>query len=161
MRKILIPVDGSPQSDAAVRAVVAQARREPIAAIHLLNVQPVLGRYITRFVDRAAVRGFLRDESDRCLAGARRILDNAGLRYQLHFRIGRTAPAIADTAEALGVDEIVMSAEGGGLVGNLRMWLLVTAVRRQANLPVLVVMGSEREPRIDLPIDRWGSTVPR
>ena len=34
MRKILIPVDGSRQSEAAVRAVVAQARREPIAFAH-------------------------------------------------------------------------------------------------------------------------------
>jgi nucleotide-binding universal stress UspA family protein len=160
MRKILIPVDGSPQSEAAVRAVVAQARREPIAAIHLLNVQPLMSRYVTRFVDRAAVRGFLREEAERCLAGARRILDNAGLRHHVHFRVGRAALAIADTAEALGVDEIVMSAEGGGLLGNLRMWLLVNAVRRHAKLPVLVVMGAERERGLEIPIDRWGS-VPR
>lgn len=160
MRKILIPVDGAPQSETAVRAVVAQARREPIAAIHLLNVQPRMGRYVTRFVDRAAVQSFLREEAERCLAGARRILDNAGLRYEVHVRRGRTAAAIAETAEALGVDEIVMSAEGGGLVGNFRMWLLVNAVRRRAKLPVLVVMGSERERGLELPIDRWGS-VPR
>jgi nucleotide-binding universal stress UspA family protein len=161
MRKILIPVDGAPQSETAVRAVVAQASREPIGAIHLLNVQPTLGRYVRRFVDGTIVRGFLREEGERCLAGARRILENAGLPYSVHLRVGRTARGIAETAAALGVDEIVMSAEGGGLFGNLRMWLLITAVRRLANLPVLVVMGTGRERGVELPIDRWGRTVPR
>jgi nucleotide-binding universal stress UspA family protein len=161
MRKILVPVDGSPQGEAAVRAVVAQARREPIAAIHLVNVQPPLGRYITRFFDGRTVREFQRDEGIRCIAGARRILDNAGLPYRVHLRIGRVARTIAETAEALGVDEIVMSPAEGGFLGNLRIWFLIGAVRRRANLPVIAVMGAERGPKLDFPVDRLGTTVPR
>jgi len=161
MRKILVPVDGSPQGEAAVRAVVAQARREPIAAIHLVNVQPPLGRYITRFIDGRTVREFQRDEGIRCIAGARRILDNAGLPYRVHLRAGRVARTIAETAAALGVDEIVMSPAEGGFLGNLRIWLLIGAVRRHANLPVMAVMGAERGPKLDFPVDRLGTTVPR
>jgi len=144
MRKILVPVDGSRQSEAAVRAVVAQARREPIAAIHLLNVQPRLSRYLGRFVDRAAWRDLLREEGEKALAESRRILDNAGLPYDVHVEIGKTARCVARAADALRVDEIVMGAEGGGFFANIRLWLLVTAVRRYANLPVVVVMNPER-----------------
>ena len=158
MRKILIPIDGSRQSEAAVRAVVAQARREPIAAIHLLNVQPRMSRYLARFVDRAAFRELQREEGERALAEARRILDNAGLPYDLHIEVGKTALCIARAADVLRVHEIVMGAEGGGLFANIRLWLLVTAVRRHANLPVLVVMNPERGDRLDL---GWGTTVPR
>jgi len=154
MRKILVPVDGAPQGEAAVRAVVAQARREPIAAIHLVNVQPPLGRYITRFFDGRTVREFQRDEGIRCIAGARRILDNAGLPYRVHLRVGRAARTIAETAEALGVDEIVMSPAEGGFLGNLRIWLLVSAVRRHAGVPVMAVMGPERGPKARFPRHR-------
>ena len=162
MRKILVPVDGSPQGEAAVRAVVAQARREPIAAIHLVNVQRPLGRYVTRFFDRRTVREFQRDEGARCIAGARRILDNAGLPFQAHLRAGRIARTIAETASALGVDEIVMSPAEGGVFGNLRIWLLVSAVRRHAGVPVVAVMGPERGAKLDFPVERLGSTtVPR
>lgn len=158
MRKILVPVDGSRQSEAAVHAVVAQARREPIAAIHLLNVQPRLSRYLGRFVDRAAWRDLLSEEGEKALAEARRILDSAGLPYEVHVETGKTARSVARAADALRVDEIVMGAEGGGLFATLRLWLLVMAVRRYANLPVVVVMNPERAGRMDL---RWGTTVPR
>lgn len=162
MRKILVPVDGSPQGEAAVRAVVAQARREPIAAIHIVNVQPPFSRYITRFFDRRTIREFQRDEGARCIAGARRILDNAGLPFQAHLRTGHVARTIADTAAALGVDEIVMSPAEGGFLGNLRIWLLVSAVRRHADVPVVAVMGPERGAKVDFPAGGLGSpTVPR
>jgi nucleotide-binding universal stress UspA family protein len=161
MRSILIPVDGSPQGEAAVRAVVAQARREPIAAIHVLNVQPPLGRYVTRFFDRRTVREFQRDEGARCIAGARRILDNAGLPFRVHVRRGRIARTIGETAMALGVDEVVMSPAEGGLFGNLRIWLLISAVRRHADVPVIAVLGAERGAKLEFPVDRLGTTVPR
>jgi len=158
MRKILVPVDGSDLSEAAVRAVVAQARREPIAAIHLLNVQPKPSRYLGRFVSRAAWRDLQREQAEKALAEARRTLDNAGLPYDVHIEVGKTAAVIARTADALRVHEIVMGAEGGGLFANVRLWMLVTAVRRHANLPVVVVMNPERAPGIDL---RWGTTASR
>ncbi len=158
MRKILVPVDGTALSEAAVRAVVAQARREPIAAIHLLNVQPRPSRYLARFVDRAALRDVQRQAGERALAEARRILDNAGLPYDVHLETGKTARAVARAADALRVHEIVMGAEGGGLWNNARLWLLVMAVRRHANLPVMVVMNPERPGRMDL---RWGTTASR
>jgi len=162
MRRILVPVDGSPQGEAAVRAVVEQARREPIAAIHIVNVQPPLGRYVTRFFDRRTIREFQRDEGARCIAGARRILDNAGLPFQVHLRTGRIARTIAETAAALGVDEIVMSPAEGGFLGNLRIWLLVGRVRRHAGVPVVAVMGPERAAPLEFPAGHLGSTtVPR
>jgi nucleotide-binding universal stress UspA family protein len=143
MRKILIPVDGSPQGEAAVRAVLAQARGEPIAAIHLVNVQPPIGRYLKRFFDRRTLREFQRDEGARCVAGARRILDTAGLPFQVHLRTGSIARTIADTAAALGVDEIVMSPAEGSFIGNLRVRRLIGALRRHAAVPVVTVAGAD------------------
>ncbi len=154
MQAILIPIDGTPAAEAAVKAIVAQAQREPVGDIHILNVQRPLGPYVRRFIDRATIRDFQREEVERALAGAKRLLDAAGLRYRAHCRTGPIARTVARAADELRVDEIVIGAEGGGLVANIRLWLLVSAVRRHATVPVLAVMGPARRPMLKLPIGK-------
>ena len=55
MLKVLIPVDGSSNSQHAVRHVLREFRSNPAMDIHLLNGPPPFSRYITRWVDRKAV----------------------------------------------------------------------------------------------------------
>lgn len=160
MRKILIPVDGGAAAESAVRAVVAQAEREPIGAIHLLNVQPRVHACLGRLLPRETLRSVQAEEGQKALAGARRILDGAGLDYQAHLRIGRNAETVAATAAALGVDQIVLAAEGGGLFAGLRRARLAKAVRRHGNVPVVVVRAGPKAER-DPPFGRGRSPAPR
>ena len=52
MKRVLIPVDGSPQSLAAVRAAVREGPAS-IERIDLVNVQPLFNRHISRWIARA------------------------------------------------------------------------------------------------------------
>ncbi|MCW5773858.1 MAG: universal stress protein [Rhodospirillaceae bacterium] len=160
MRRVLIPVDGSPEAEAAVRAVVAQARCERVAAIHVINVQPPLHAYLARFVPRAEWRRMRTEAGREALAGACRVLDRAGLDYRTHLRVGRVSETVAAAAAALRVDEIVMAVEGG-FVSTLRLWFTVARVRRHAGVPVVVVMSPKQAAAFDLPFGRRGSPAPR
>ena len=63
MRKALVPVDGSPNSDRAVRHVVALAEINPSMEVFLLNVQPVVGDW--------EVRSFLKKEEIEAMEESR------------------------------------------------------------------------------------------
>jgi len=84
MKKLLVPVDGSDCSLRAVRHVVERGSGAALPGaveIHLVNVQPELPGDITRFVSREQVAGYHRDESEKELAEARKLLEAAGARY--------------------------------------------------------------------------------
>ena len=139
MRSVLVHVDGSAAAESAVRCVAMNARTERIGTIHLLNVQPSLGGYIGRFVSGAAIRSFQRDEGQRALAGARRLLEDAGIAHTLHIRVGLEADTIVAAAAEFGVDEIVLGADGLGLFGRLWFRILAGQVVRRADRPVMIV----------------------
>jgi nucleotide-binding universal stress UspA family protein len=139
MRSVLVDIDGSQAAESAVRCVAMNARAERIATIHLLNVQPPLGGYIGRFVSGVTIRSFQRDEGQRALAGARRLLEDAGIAHTLHIRVGLEADTIVAAAAEFGVDEIVLGADGLGLFGRLWFRSLAGRVVRAANRPVIIV----------------------
>lgn len=139
MRSVLIPVDGSKRSDAAIRCVARQVRLGQIGAVHLLSVQPPIGAYVGRFVGRGAVRDFQREQGELALASARRLLDEAGIAYSAHIHVGEIAETVARAADHFGVQEIVIGADGLDLLGSLYLNSLVARVIRRANVPVSVV----------------------
>lgn len=151
MHTVLIPVDGSPQAEAAVRSVIVQAKHERLDMIHLLSVQMPLSSYVSRFLSAQVIRDFRQERGGQMLAGARRLLDNAGLPYTAHIRIGEPAGTICRVAEELRVDGIVLGVEGRGFLSNLMLWLLASRVRRYARVPVIVVMNPEPAPTLALP----------
>jgi nucleotide-binding universal stress UspA family protein len=139
MRSVLVYVDGSAAANEAVRCVAKNVRAERIDVVHLLNVQPRLGGYIGRFVSRAAIRAFQRDAGSDALAAAKQILLDAGVEHTLHIGTGEIAPAIVTTAAELGVDEIVLGADGLGPLGRLWFRFLAGRVVRESNRPVMIV----------------------
>ncbi len=139
MRSVLVHIDGSAAAESAVRCVAMNARAERIATIHLLNVQPPLGGYIGRFVSDSTIRSFQRDEGQRALAAARRVLEDAGIAHTLHIRVGPEADTIVTAAAECGVDEIVLGADGLGLFGRLWFRILAGQVVRRSDRPVMIV----------------------
>jgi nucleotide-binding universal stress UspA family protein len=138
MTTVLIPVDGSDASAAAVSSVAMWARHEPLE-IHLLSVQAPLSSYVTRFFSRRAIRDFHRDNGERQLASGRGLLEAAALPYTAHIEIGEIGPTIARRAAELGADEIVLGSDGTA-IGDVLQWLRGAQVRRHAAMPVVVVM---------------------
>jgi nucleotide-binding universal stress UspA family protein len=145
MSTILIVVDGSARSESAVRSVARQIRLGQVGTVHLVNVQPLLGAYVGRFVGTAAIRDFQREQGERELAGARRLLAEAGVPCRAHVYAGEAAETIARAAEELGASEIVMGADGLGFLGSLNLHSLVSRVIRRSNVPVSVVKSGAGE----------------
>ena len=108
MLKVLVPVDGSSNSQHAVRHILREFKANPVLDIHLLNVQPAFSSYITRFVDQAAVAAAHQEASDKALQPSMQMLDDAGAPYAVHLAVGEKAPAITKAARQLQCDHIVM-----------------------------------------------------
>jgi nucleotide-binding universal stress UspA family protein len=151
MRNLLIVVDGPGQAEAAARRVALLARSEEIGAIHLLSVQPPFSRYIARFLDRATIRSFQRDEGVKAMARARGVLDEANLPYTAHIRVGRPAETITQAATELGVHEIVIGVDELGVLDHLFLRFLVARIVQLAEVPVLLV----KTPRRNLTTRGW------
>ena len=155
MRTILLPVDGTKRSDAAVQCVIQRARLGEVGTIHLMTVQPRLGSYIGLFLKGATIRDFQREQGEKALARAKHLLDEAGVAYKFHIYAGDPAETIAKAAKELAVDEIVMSANNLGIIGNLDLHSVVGRVLHRVNVPVSVVNYPATETVVDPAPSPW------
>ena len=138
--RILIPVDGSDTSLAAVRfAAGTLARANPDLEIHLLNVQPPLPSAAATFIDSAVVRDFHLEEGAKALAAARKLLDDSGIHYASNAVVGEPAETIAAYAEQRGCAGIVMGTRGLGRAAGLLLGSVAHKVLHLSNLPVTLV----------------------
>jgi nucleotide-binding universal stress UspA family protein len=138
--RILIPVDGSDRSLAAVRYVARTlAPANPDLDVHLLNVQHPLPSAATRFVDSAVVRDFHGEEGAKALAGARRLLDEAGVRYVSDTIVGEPAETIAAYAEQWDCAGIVMATRGLSHAAGLLLGSVAHKVLQLSKVPVTLV----------------------
>src|SRR3546814_20369211 len=113
--RILVPVDGSPSSLAAARFVIGTlAPAKPALEIHLLNVQAPLSAAAATFIDSGVLRDFHREEGEKDLAGARKLLDEAGLRYEASTAAGDPAETNGTYAERKGCAGIVRGQRARG-----------------------------------------------
>ncbi|HET6619293.1 MAG TPA: universal stress protein [Dongiaceae bacterium] len=138
--RILIAVDGSDSSLAAVRFVagtLAQASRE--LDIHLLNVQPSLPAAATTFIDPTVVGDYHREEGAKALAGARKLLDDTGLNYASSTVVGEPAETIAAYAKQRDCDCIAMGTHGFGRAAGFLLGSVGQKVLHLSRVPVTLV----------------------
>lgn len=138
MFRILIPVDGSEYSNRAVEFSIKKAALYAVPLeVHLLNVQhPFPGT--VRGV-RHQARKFHQEEGLKALAGARRLLDEAGVEYTYHIGLGEVAEVIAGYAKDKHIGQIVMATHGRGAVIGLLMGSVTRKVLHFSRVPVLLV----------------------
>jgi nucleotide-binding universal stress UspA family protein len=139
MEKILIPVDGSANAERAVAHVIAMIRKGRAVEVHLANVQPPLRENVTRFIARSEIEDYHREEGEKALAGAKARLAAAGIACTTHIGVGPAAETIADFAQDVGADEIVMGTRGLGGLAGLLLGSVATEVIREAKVPVTLV----------------------
>jgi nucleotide-binding universal stress UspA family protein len=138
--KLLIPVDGSPYSEAALQFVAA--RRFPLATrpqIDLLNVQYPVPPRAGRAVGAELVRAWHEAESRRILKPAAGILADSQLEPAWFHRVGNPGLEIAKWAQKHDVDLIVMGSHGrtgrlGALLGSVAQTVLA-----ECRTPVLLI----------------------
>jgi nucleotide-binding universal stress UspA family protein len=139
MRKILLPIDGSEPSLRAARYLIDRAAdlKQPPEVV-LLNVQPVSRRGDTAADGRSAEE-WAREEGRKALAGARRLLEEAGIRHRHHVEIGEPVELINHYARIYHCDEIVMGTRGTTSIINLVLGSVTTKVLHVASVPVVLV----------------------
>jgi len=138
MRRILVPVDGSPGSDRAVRHVIDRVRNEGAAEVHLLYVDaanPARGAPALP----EPVGPLQRDRQERMTQSGRRLLDEAGVPYECHFEMGEPSETIVRHARVHGCDEIVMGTRGCGTIRTLLPGSVATKVVHLVDRPVTLV----------------------
>ncbi len=140
IKRILVPVDFSPASLAALRHAteLAHTFKSSIDVVHVieaLTYAPMIGASVD--LER------LREEQERA---ARRELDRIGAtlgrrlgRKHTLLRIGGAASSIVDEARHRGSDLIVMSTQGRHGVGRWLLGSVAERVVRTADCPVLIV----------------------
>lgn len=147
MNRVLVPVDGSRNCEFGVRHVIRQFMNNTEMEIHLLNVQPPLTSYITRFLSRKSVRDYHGDEAEKALRPVRQLLDSFGIPYAVHVEIGERAEGITATAHRLHCDHIVMSAARKNSLTRLVENSTTNRVFELTSVPVEVIVGDS--------VSRW------
>ncbi len=109
--RILLPADASDQAARAIEHAIALWRNNPAQGnmdIHLMNVQRELSGDVARFVPKESVQDYHRERSEKALARARRMLDEAGVKYAVHAMVGKPWEVISDYAAKNQFDLVVM-----------------------------------------------------
>ena len=143
MPKVLLPVDDSRASRYAVRHVLLESKRTEALEIHVLNVQVPLRQHIAQFVSKPNRESFYRDEGEKALRPARRLLDDAGTPYTVHTKVGHRAEVITAMASQLGCDYIVMGTARKSSITRTIESSVMNKVIELTNVPVVVIAGDK------------------
>ena len=140
---VLVPVDGSEPSFAAVRHA---ARHHPGVTVTVLHVvdpsEGVLGEADTAFYSRVTIENAM-DRGHQMCERARELMAEEATdgprQVDEHVEIGRPAETILDFAADHDVDHIVMGSAGRSDVSRLLLGSVAETVVRRASIPVTIV----------------------
>ena len=137
--KILVAVDGSAPSQAAVAALADRVRWfRDAPELTLLHVQPAIPyKAAASWVGQDAVARYYSEESDAALAGAVKLLEARGVGFGIERHVGEPAEEIVRRASEGRFDLIVMGTHGHTALANLVIGSVATKVLARSKVPVL------------------------
>jgi nucleotide-binding universal stress UspA family protein len=140
--RILLAVDGSKPSLNAVQFLIEHAgwlRETPeldLVTVHLpVPKLPGMGAA----VGKAQLDKYYQEESERCLAAARKKLDAAGVRYEVHTLVGAVAESLVKHAKDKRCELICIGTRGHSELGQVLVGSTATKVTHISDVPVLLV----------------------
>lgn len=139
--KLLVATDGS---DNALRSVAYAAdlleKMTDGGSITLITVQDDAAlQRARRFVGKQTVDEYLHELAEADIAGARELLDRAGVEYATILRIGQPAHQIVAAGEAEQFDMIVLGSKGRSTLKDLVVGSIARQIIELAKIPVLLV----------------------
>lgn len=149
--KILIPVDGSAYSTAALEFIAARPfGKDDRPQIDLLNVQLPIPPRAGRAVGADFVRALHEAESSKVLKPAVSLLRVAQLDPASYYRVGSPAVEIVEWAEAHGTDLIVSGSHGHTALKALVFGSVTQRVLASTTVPLLVLRTAKPPRRASL-----------
>jgi universal stress protein A len=149
IRKIVVPTDFSPRSDAALDYAVALAAALK-AAVHLVHVveEPfVRGEWELYIRDAQEIRDQLEADARSRLAAAAGRVETPGVPVSTEIRHGSAFEGIIYEAKAIEADLIVMGTHGRRGLSHLMLGSVAERVIRGAHCPVLAVRMTAEAPQ--------------
>jgi nucleotide-binding universal stress UspA family protein len=145
--RILLPVDGSKYSRAAIdfvasRSTLVGANPE----VQVLNVQLPIPARATRVVSGEVVASYYTEEAEKALKPARTRLLKAGLSPSFRYAVGHPSGEISAAAAKGQVDLIVMGSHGRSSLKGLLLGSVTNAVLAQTQTPMLILRARETPP---------------
>ncbi|HEU0200396.1 MAG TPA: universal stress protein [Burkholderiaceae bacterium] len=141
--RVLLPVDGTGNAQAAVRHVLDEYQRNHELQVHLLNVQAPFSRHIARFASTRDRAAFHRERAEKALAPARGLLDAANVPCRTHCAVGNRAQIVSDMAHDLNCDHIVLAAARKNSLTRMIEDSTTDRVLELTQVPVEVIPGVE------------------
>jgi nucleotide-binding universal stress UspA family protein len=129
MRNILLAVDGSEPSFRAALFLIRFIREHGPADIHVVTVE---------------AKPLCHTGRDAILAHTKmkpvlHALNEEGIAYQSHVKVGKVARTLVSLADELGCDTILMGTRGLGEISGMTLGSVTRKVLHLANQPVLCV----------------------
>ena len=140
--KILLAVDGSKHSLAAVQCLIEHAdwyRSKP--EVELVTVHAPLPRLprMGLVVGKNQIERYYEEEGEAALASAKKKLGAAGIRFKAHVLIGQVAESLVQHASKARCDLIFIGTHGRTEAGNMLLGSTATKVLHISKTPVLLV----------------------
>lgn len=143
--KILVPVDGSPASRAALDFIAERAACvEPRPELRLLNVQLPIPPRAARAAGRELVRGYHQAEAAAVLEPAVQRLRELGLAPKSRYGVGHPATLVGRAAINGHPDLVVMGSRGQSALAGFVFGSVTQAVLAASTVPLLVVQEPPR-----------------
>jgi nucleotide-binding universal stress UspA family protein len=156
-RRILVPLDGAPQSEQGIHAATALAGRDGVhyTLVRVVELLHPLLQTVASEQDVEIDIATQRSEAERYLADVEARLGADGLDVRGEVRVSRyAAPAIVGVAEEIGADLLSVATHGRGRAGRLLLGSVADKLLRTAHIPVLVSHVDEEDRRAPAPEGR-------
>ena len=151
MKRLLVPVDASENARFAVRHVINGFLKDSSMEVHLLNVQPPFSRHVAQFAGRKNREAWHREEAEKALAPARKLLEQHGVPHTANFKLGERAKVIVDEAKRLRCHQIVMGTARKNSITRMLQDSTTNRVLEATPVPVELVAGHAVSR-----LERWG-----
>ncbi|MCD2205070.1 universal stress protein [Halobacterium sp. KA-6] len=139
---ILVPVDGSPQSEAAFDYVLDNHPDAQVTILHVLNPASTYTYGDDEYFDYEGYQAEAKRQHER----AEQLLEEYGetasehsINFETRLETGKPAAKIIETVEDEDIDHIVMGSRGRSGVGRVLFGSVAETVTRRAPVPVTIV----------------------
>ena len=142
MMKVLIPIDASPNALKAVEHAVNRFLSGHAMEIHLLHVRRPLSRHIAGFLGRRTRGAYHREQAEKALAGARGMLEKAGIPYAAHLEVtDDRVRSIHNAARRLGVSQILIGTARENTIARILRDCATHRLLEITHIPIEVIPG--------------------